>query len=48
MISNIVVVLAVLWALIYAGFRLLDFFKSVGSDKPAKCSCSSCPYVDKM
>ncbi len=47
MISNIIVILLVIWALGYSGYRLIDFIKSAGSDKPAKCSCSSCPYVEK-
>jgi len=47
MISNIIVGIIVLWAAVYAGFKLKEFITNAGSEKPVKCSCSSCPYINK-
>ena len=46
MVSNLIVFAVVLWAAVYCGFKLKKFITDAGSEKPVKCSCSSCPYVD--
>lgn len=43
--GNVIVILAVIWALAYSAYRLADFIRNAGKDKPVKCSCSSCPYA---
>jgi len=47
MIGNILVALMVLWAAVYSAFKLKAFIKNAGSEKSVKCSCSSCPYMEK-
>lgn len=46
MIGNIIASALVLWAVVYCGFKFREFIMNAGMEKPLKCTCSSCPYIE--